>query len=275
MTATHPTVIKLDGTSEPFNADKLRNSLYRSGATREEADRIVQAIEADLYDGITTAQIYKNAFALLRHGERPIAARYSMKRAIRELGPSGFPFEDFVAQLFTAQGYRTETGIMVAGRCAEHELDLRAKRGDTVIGAELKFHNNLGIKSDLKVALYVHARFEDLKAAQEKNGITEGWLITNTSFTQNAIDYARCVGLTVVSWSYPEGNTLQDLIERSGVQPVTALTALSAREKRLLLERRVVLCKTLPDHTQVMESIGMPSDRIEEALRESRFVCGV
>ena len=274
MPTSHVTVIKLDGTPEAFDPDKLRASLLRSGAAREDVEAIVAEIEPTLVDGTTTSQIYKRAFALLKRQVRPVAARYSMKRAIQELGPSGFPFEDFVTEIFRAQGYKTATGLIVPGRCVEHELDVRAEKGDTVIGAELKFHNNLGIKSDLKIALYVHARFEDLIAAQEKNHITEGWLITNTSFTQNAIQYAECAGLKMVSWSYPQGGTLQDLIERSGVQPVTALTSLTQREKRLLLERRVVLCKTLPDNAQAMESIGMPGRRIDEALQESRAVCG-
>lgn len=269
------TVIKLDGTPESFAPEKLRMSLLRSGAAREDAEQIIEQIKPWLRDGITTSEIYKRAFALLKRYERPIAARYSMKRAIRELGPSGFPFEDFVTEMFRAQDYVTATGIIVSGRCVEHELDVRAQKGETVIGAELKFHNNLGIKSDLKIALYVHARFEDLKAAKEKNHITEGWLITNTNFTQNAIEYAKCVGLKMISWSYPEGQTLQDLIERSGVQPITALTSLTQREKRLLLERRVVLCKTLPDHAQVMESIGMGDKRIDEVLKESHAVCSI
>lgn len=268
------TVIKLDGTPEPFAPEKLFASLRRSGAAEDQAHRIVSEVEQSLRDGIKTSEIYRRAFSILRKTERPIAARYSLKRAIRELGPSGFPFEDFVSEMFKARGYKVTTGSMVQGRCAEHELDLRAEKDGTVIGAELKFHNNLGIKSDLKVALYVHARFEDLKANAQSNGITEGWLITNTSFTQNAIDYARCAGLTMISWNHPEGKTLQDLIEESGVQPITALTSLTQKEKRLLLERKVVLCKLLPESAEVMESIGMPAHRIDTTLRESQALCG-
>jgi hypothetical protein len=268
------TVIKLDGTPEPFAPEKLLASLRRSGAVEDTARRIVSEVEQTLRDGIRTSEIYRRAFSLLRKTEHPVAARYSLKRAIRELGPSGFPFEDFVSEMFRARGYTVATGTMVKGRCAEHELDLRAEKDGKVIGAELKFHNNLGIKSDLKIALYVHARFEDLKAHVAHNGISEGWLITNTSFTENALNYAKCVGLTMISWSYPEGGTLQDLIEDSGVQPITALTSLTLKEKRLLLERKVVLCKLLPESASVMESIGMTASRIDTTLRESQALCG-
>lgn len=275
MTSSPVTVIKLDGTPEAFNSEKLRSSLRRSGAESEITEAIVRQIEAEITEGITTAEIYRRAFSLLRKQERPTAARYSMKRAIRELGPSGFPFEDFVGEIFKARGYAVSTGSMVKGRCALHELDMRAEKDGSVIGAELKFHNNLGIKSDLKIALYVHARFEDLKTAKDQNGITEGWLITNTSFTQNAIDYAACVGLTMISWNYPAGNTLQDLIEEAKVQPVTALTSLTQREKRLLLEQEIVLCRSLPEQTKAMEAMGMPNSRIGLVLKESKAVCGV
>jgi len=50
-------------------------------------------------DGMTTADIYGQAFALLRKRHGPTAVKYSIRRAMLELGPDGFPFEKFVARI--------------------------------------------------------------------------------------------------------------------------------------------------------------------------------
>ena len=62
----------------------------------------------------------------------------------------------------------------------------------------MKFHNELGMKSDLKVALYVKARVDDLKKHKAERGerpIDEGWIITNTKFSKMAVQYANCNGM--------------------------------------------------------------------------------
>jgi len=166
-------ITKADGNRVPFDATKLYTSLHRIGANKETADHIVNQIEKELVSGMSTTQIYKRAFSLLRKEERPSAARYSMKRAVLALGPSGFPFEKFVAEIFKERGFAAIVGEMVQGSCAKHEVDMVAQKNATHIGAELKFHNRLGTKSDLKDALYVSARFEDIKKAQNSGAITK------------------------------------------------------------------------------------------------------
>ena len=127
-------------------------------------------MERELVDGITTKEIYHKAFELLHKEEKPIALKYSLKRAIMELGPSGFPFEKFVAEIFKFKGYTAETGKLVKGFCVEHEVDVVAWNKDKLIMCEAKFHNDPGMKSDLKVALYVKARFDDLRKMTYKYG---------------------------------------------------------------------------------------------------------
>jgi len=268
-------ITKADGNLVPFDVSKLYTSLHRTGARRETADRIVAEIEKELVSGMSTTKIYKRAFSLLRKEERPSAARYSMKRALLALGPSGFPFEKFVAEIFKERGFTAIVGEMVQGSCAKHEVDMVARKNAVHIGAELKFHNRLGTKSDLKDALYVSARFEDIKKAQkDTNGITEGWFITNTKFTKNAIRYGSCAGLTMVSWDYPKQGNLQDLIEEAGVQPVTCLTTLSQRDKIQLLQNDIVLCRTIHQKEDVLHSLGLNPSKIKAAIDESNVLCG-
>jgi len=267
-------ITKQDGTKEPFDADKLRNSLSRSGATGKEIDEVVGYVEKDLKDGMSTSEIYKHAFSYLEHKEKPIAARYSMKRAILALGPSGYPFENFIAEIFRAKGYSVEVGKIIQGACVEHEVDIIAQKNGERLGAEVKFHNKLGIRSDLKVVLYVHARFEDIRNNEgQKNQINADWLITNTKFTKNAIKYGNCVDMKMISWNYPKEGNLHDLINKTGVQPITALTTLSGAEKNKLMEQKVALCRNIENNEEILRSIGLNEEKIGNILAESQALC--
>lgn len=272
-------VVKADGTTEIFDENKLIGSLNRSGASKDAVAQVLARIHQELTAGMTTAHIYRRAFSLLSKLEKPAASRYSLKRAILELGPSGFPFEDYVASIFRAKGYQTKSRIIVAGHCARHELDLMASKEGQCIGAEIKFHNDAGLKSDLKIALYIYARFLDLierkKAAGQECELTEGWAITNTKFTDDAHTYAACAGLKILDWSYPEGHNLQDWIEETRSHPLTCLTTLTRVEKTRLLSKGVVLCNALPQNPAVLHEAGVPDKKVDSVFKEVENLCTV
>jgi hypothetical protein len=213
-------IIKASGEKQQLNEEKLRSSLKRSGATDEAIEECLSHIENELHEGVTTAEIYKHAFDFLHRWKEPVAMRYALRRAVLALGPTGFPFEKFIAEYFRDKGFEAVTDQEVLGVCVPHEVDVVAWNNDKLIMAEAKFHNELGIKSDLKVALYIKARFDDLKANVFNYGgkdrkITDAWLITNTKFSSTAIHYGACQNLTMIGWNYPEHGNLQDMIESS------------------------------------------------------------
>lgn len=266
-------VAKADGTLEPFNVSKLKQSLLRSGATQPEVITIVSQIEPLLYDGIKTQEIYRHAFELLRASEVVVAARYSLRRALFNLGPTGFPFEDFLAKLFTAEGYTTKVRVILQGNCAEHELDIAAYKEDHSFVAEAKFHSHPGMKSDLQVALYSFARLHDLRNAkicsQDICGITELWIITNTKFTSSAEKYALCSGLKLLSWDFPKGNNLHDRIQRYGMYPITVLQTLSLSQKRALIDRGIIVCSDLLERPNLLRHAHISPKRMEMVLDEA------
>lgn len=271
-------IVKADGTEEPFKLSKLQSSLKRLGVLRADIEAIAGEVSNEVEEGNTTDDIYNKVYSKLqKSNNRTAAARYSLRRALFDLGPSGFPFESFVAEIFRAKGYRARTGVMLRGNCSKHEIDVLAEKRMERVGAELKFHNSLGMKTDLKVALYVHARFEDIhKHAVSVTGgidVTRRLLVTNTKFTKNAIDYATCVGLELIGWSYPKKGNLQDLIEETGLHPLTCLTSLSTQEKQRLLDTKVVLCKTLRDNPNIMRKSGIKENRVNEVIKESEVLC--
>lgn len=276
------TVVKQDGTREPFDPDKLRESLRQAQTPDDEVEKIVAHIESELEDGQTTTEIYKHAYELLKLRKHAYAARYSLKDAVAELGPTGYPFENFVAEIFKQRGYDTQTDVYIEGKCIEHEIDVVAETDDSLILVEAKFHNGPHIKSDLKVALYIKARFNDLAANDYGEFNTKGkrvehWLVTNTKFTEKAVEYGTCADLTIVGWGYPTESekidNLETLIETSALQPVTALTTLSSSNKRDLTDNDVVLCRTLRTNKHELKKIGLSDEQIEEVMSEVNDLC--
>ncbi|OIO30583.1 hypothetical protein AUJ77_02115 [Candidatus Nomurabacteria bacterium CG1_02_43_90] len=272
-------VIKTSGERQPFSLTKLRRSLVRSGADSETVERIVDHIIPELHNGMRTSAIYKHSYSILKRNKYPVAIRYSLRKAVMELGPSGFPFEKFIAEILRVKGYTARTGVILPGFCVSHEVDVLMEKADRHIFVECKFHNQQGIKTDVKVALYVHARFldlqkgHDLKEAGSVPRVHEGWLVTNTKLTSDAIQYANCAGLTIIGWDYPEQGNLQDLILETGVHPLTFLSTLSTHEKMALLGKGVVLCSDLKKDNTHLKAIGISDDQIKKVVNEIDRVC--
>jgi hypothetical protein len=271
-------ITKASGQKEPFDRNKLLASLNRCKATEKEAQQVLSHIEAELEDGMTTDLIYRHAYSVLKKLGNPTAfAKYSLRRALSGLGPTGFPFEKFIAETMKKRGFTVETDQMVMGACVPHEVDVVAHNEDKLIMMEVKFHNELGEKSDLKVALYVKARFDDLRAVRHNYGKTrvldEGWLVTNTKFSTNAITYGECAGLKMVGWNYPKKGNLEHLIEESGLHPITCLKSLTEKDASLLLERGMVLCTQILERPNELAEAGLDNRKVQEISAEAKVVC--
>ncbi|KND49614.1 MAG: hypothetical protein AB203_00840 [Parcubacteria bacterium C7867-008] len=267
-----PDIVKADGTVETFVPEKLEESLRRAGAGAGAAEKIRRTIEASIAPGSESNDIYRRAFQMLRREGHAAAARYSLRRALFEFGPSGHPFEDFVSELFKKEGWKIETRRLIAGKCVTHEVDVYATRGNETLAAELKYHNDPGYKTDVKVALYVKARFDDIwqcdPAVNKSCPIDRGYLITNTKFTSQAVDYATCSGLNLLGWSYPHHGNLYDRIIASGLYPITALTTVRKAEKRLLIDRNISTTDLLRQHRELLREIGVTPERVGSIVAE-------
>jgi hypothetical protein len=273
-------ITKSSGHIVPFNRGKLKHSLLRSGANAEQADEIVSEVMDMLVEGMSTRKIYKTAFRLLKNVSRPFAARYKLKRAIMELGPSGFPFEQFVAELLKYKGYKIQVGVIVKGHCVNHEIDVIAEKDEHHFMIECKFHNRQGYVSDVKIPLYIRSRFLDVEASWKQiDGHAEkfhqGWVVTNTRFSDDAAQYGRCMNLNLVGWDYPKNNGMKDWIDGSGLHPITCLTTLTQREKQQLLDKKIVLCKTMHHNHSALQSIGIKSPRLEKVMEECEALCKI
>ena len=274
-------ITKSDGSTEPFDPMKLKMSLQKAGTSVITAEEIAKDIAEWIVEPITTNAIYKKAFKLLheKEGKAP-ALRYSLRRSIAELGPTGFPFEQFIAAILRKKGYAVETGRMVQGRCVDHEVDVVAWNEKELLLGEVKFHSDLGAKSDLKVALYIKSRFDDLKTAivatpTDERKMTDGMLITNTKFTQKAIEYGNCAGVNMIGWNYPDKGSLHDLIGETGIHPVTCLPSLDQAEKQFIINQKIVDCETFINSPGIFEMMPSLAAKKADILADAESICGL
>tara|TARA_R110002012_G_scaffold267202_2_gene450892 strand:- start:378 stop:1226 length:849 start_codon:yes stop_codon:yes gene_type:complete len=270
-------IIKHSGQKAKFSIEKLKASLRKSDADEALVSEIANNVRDELYQGISTKEIYNRAFSLLKKKKKGYASKYKLKKAIYELGPTGFPFEKFVGALLFYSGYEVKTGQILQGKCVTHEVDVVAHKNGQYLVAECKFHSDEGRNCDVKVPLYIHSRYRDILNyyGDKNNGEipNEGWVVTNTRFTEDAIKYGNCVGLHLLSWDLPKDNGIKDHIDRLGLYPVTVSTLLTQREKQFLLSRDVVLCKQLIDDHFYLDHLGISEKRKERILGEIELLC--
>src|SRR3989344_2233701 len=256
------------------------NRFQYNGGMQKQVEIIKANGEREFFDdGMTTDHIYRHAFSVLKDVQNPRAIRrYSLRRALIDLGPTGFPFERFLAKLFASQGFEVKNDQILQGRCVPHEVDLVAYNENKLVMVESKFHNRMGEKSDVKVALYVKARFDDLSEQLFDYGkarpLDEGWLVTNTKFTENAIKFGVCAGLKMVGWNYPEKGSMRDLIEDSRLHPVTCLPSLTKEERELLLNNDMVLCSQILDSQSKLIELGIKREKVTTIAAEAEALCG-
>ena len=252
--------------------------MERAGANEITINEIVKNIEDIVFDGMTTKKIYQMAFKMLKRKSRVSASKYKLKKALMELGPSGYPFEKFVGKLLEHEGFQTQVSSIIQGSCVTHEVDVIAQKDKKHYMIECKYHSDQGRFCNVKIPLYIHSRFLDVEKQWEKQQghktkFHQGGVYTNTRFTTDAIQYGTCVGLMLTSWDYPEGNGLKERIDKSGLHPLTSLTTLTKAEKSKLLDKGIVLCKELHETPTLLNEIGIDKTRHKKILEDSEALC--
>lgn len=273
-------ITKSTGEKVRFSMAKLEKSLKHSGANDALVEEIVQRVQEELYPGITTREIHNRAFSMLKKKKSVYASKYKLKKAIYELGPSGFPFERFISGILHYSGYETKVGEVVQGTCVPHEIDVLAYKNGTLNIIECKFHGEDGLKCNVKIPLYINSRYKDVKGPLESKKDkhfenTLGWVVTNTRFSVDAHNYGKCAGLYLLSWDHPKDDGLKERIDRLRLYPITVSTLLSNREKQFLLNRDVVLCRQLVHDSFYLDHLGVSNGRKQRILNEMKSLCNL
>jgi 2-phosphoglycerate kinase len=102
-------ILKANGVSEPFSEEKLRASIQRAGIPAGVQDQVLAHVQSNLHENISSQEVYRRVHEFLQNQPHPGVIRYKLKQALMELGPTGYPFEDFVTEILKAKGYLTQT----------------------------------------------------------------------------------------------------------------------------------------------------------------------
>jgi len=264
---------KASGELESFDPQKLMTSLKNSGAQEDAIDEIVKDITEWVYDGVSTRKLYSRAYSLLNRISKSGAMLYRLKKAIIDLGPSGYPFEHFIGEIFRRRGYEVEVGKILQGASITHEMDVLAFRDDVQVLAECKFSVNQGNSVSIQVPLYVNSRVQDIvekwrEDERYRDIRFEVWIVTNSRFSPDSIQYSKSKGICLMGWDYPGEDALKRVIERERIFPITILSKLNKAEKRALIDASVVTCAQLLDETWRLEKMGLPSKKRRQVLKE-------
>ncbi|SFS53359.1 ATP cone domain-containing protein [Sphingobacterium wenxiniae] len=267
-------VTKYSGEVVPFDANSLRHSLTRSGATDEEVDKVYEDIKTHLYDGITTRELYEWAYAALKKQRNSYAARYSLKKALRDLGPEGFYFEKWISRLFAADGFETITGQTVQGHAVTHEIDVVAVKEDVMYAIECKFRNDVDAKISVTTPMYFMSRLKDISDIsydffEGKRNFTGGCLVTNAYLTTDSISFGEYYRLNMLSWNYPVKNSLKLQVDNNGLYPITCLSTLKQKEKTDLLKLQCILVQDLVNHPSFLDHIDIEQHKKKHVVLEA------
>lgn len=265
-------ITKASGEVEAFERKKLAESLRRSGADETSVTEITEAIVDWLKDGVSTKKIYSHAYSLLAKQKTSASARYKVKYALMQLGSSGYPFEHFIGELFKKKGYDVQVGQILQGCSITHEMDVIATLAQVQHLMECKHSKIQGRYVSIQVPLYVHSRVNDIvnKRLNEQaySGFTfTTWVVTNTRFSSDSMEYAKYYGINLLAWDYPFGKGIKDLIEQERLYPITVLESLTAKNKNYLVDNGVITCNELLNRIDIVETLELP-DRRKNALRK-------
>ena len=267
-------VKKYSGELVDFDINRLKGSLLKSGATADVVDDIWDTMKPSLYDGITTRALYTMAFRLLKKRAHSFAARYSLKKALRDLGPAGYHFEKWIGRLFEHAHYQTVTGQIINGNAVSHEVDVVAQNDTEMLAIECKFRNTVDAKISVTTPMYFLSRIKDLMGIDftffgKTRQFTSGWLVTNAYMTTDSIQFAEYYGVNLLAWDYPAETSIKRRVDNAGLYPVTCLTTIVKAEKELLLAQGCILVKDILDHPEYLETLGCAQRKQERIIQEA------
>ncbi len=271
-------IIKSAGEKQEFSKQKLLESLHRAQIDEKTAREIVEDI-VRMPNIKSTDDLHYTILRKLKDRKIVYAAKYNLRRAITQLGPSGYPFEQFIARLLKEKGYSVKTNQILQGKCITHEIDVLGFKDKKHYIFECKFHNKTGFKSSIQTVLYMKSRYEDILAKWRQvegnnKHLHKVWIVTNTKFTSDAKNYAKCIGMGLISWRYPSGSGLVDLIEETGLHPVTAIVSLTKKQKRYIINNGLVVCREVETKKDVLEKIGVKGKKLKQIIKEANEICG-
>lgn len=270
-------VIKSTGEKQVFSWNKVYHSVKRVGGSSDFAKQIADKVQEEVQPGWTTLQISQRVRVLLKSKKPSSAIKFNLFWAMTQLGPTGFPFQEYIARIFEAQGFKVKIEKWARGKCVRHAVDFIADNGRTIYIGECKYHNTRGVKTNVGVILHYFARFNDIQnglgfvRAKREEKIVKTIIVTNTQFTTEAIKYARCVGQELWGWNYPSRQGLEIIIDARKLYPITILPSFrGARLMQVFSERGLILARDVLNKKLHLKNLNLSPKLLSALQKEAR-----
>ncbi len=276
-------VVKMDGTKAEFDKKRIIRTARRAGASLSLAKEVADEVASRVYDGITTREILKIVRELLREHDPYLARIYALKDAISMLNPDLYEFEYYVASLFRIMGYDAVRSPepKPRGKCIEHEIDVLIKKDGMIGIVECKHHHKDRTFTGLDVVMRQRARFEDLRegyamGVKHSLDVRECWVVTNTKFSEHAIKYAKCRDIKLMSWNYPYGSSLSEMVNKTRAFPLTIINVPLKYRSGLIKARVSNIRELLEADAKVLRRAGISESEIRVFKRRAEKIveCG-
>ena len=263
-------VLKRDRTEEIFSKEKLCASLTQIGAGEHTARYVCNMIDQSIDLKISTDEIFKRTRDYLYRIDPNLSALYALERGLSTLGPSGFAFEQYIAAIFVEMGYQVQTNVYLKGEGVDHEIDVYAEKGNIIFISEAKYKNDFKLKTHINHVMYADARLQDIRRRARREGDPREyymWVVTNTKFTDNAINYVAYRDIQLLGWNYPPFINLMKLVSGKKMYPVTILPSITKSVLKKLAHKELILVKYLTrfDVDDLMKGFGI-SHRLARKL---------
>jgi len=268
-------VLKANGEKERFSAEKIYRSARRVGASNSLAKAITKEIEREAYSGIKTSEIFRKVRRSLKKRIPRTALRFNLKEGIRRLGPTGFPFEKYIGEIFSKNGFKVKLNQHISGYCCGgYEIDFLAEKDNLIYVGECKYRNLFKGKVHSEVALANYARFLDIKKGEflQKTGKkVKSLLVTNRKFTSRAVEYSNCVGVSLLGWNYPADRGLEYLIETKKLYPITILPSLGRSLAQLFASKKIMLVEDILKYSPegLVKEVRISEAKLKKLRREA------
>ncbi len=268
-------VNKADGSKQLFDEKKIVQTCLRMGANREEAIQVARQIERSVYEGITTRKILQMIFSLMRKHKPAVKHLFDLKHGI-SLMASKPEFEAFVRVLLVHSGFKVEPNMILRGLCGEHEADAIATKDGLTYFVEVKHHGSYHALTGLDESRIARAILEDVTEGYS-HGLTRikidrAMIVTNTRYSEHAINYGRCRDILQVGWASPEVFGLREMVEKHRLYPLSCLRGISAEVRLRLVEAGIVVIKQLleQDLRYIERKTGLPRETVLSTMEKAK-----
>ncbi|MCK9393842.1 MAG: restriction endonuclease [Candidatus Paceibacterota bacterium] len=270
-------VINASGEKELFSEKKFSSSIKRAGASGVVVSKVLSDVKKNIFPDIKTSEIFKLAKSSLEKEQLKFALRFSLKESIKSLGPAGFFFEKYIAEVFKQYGYEIKVDQTISGKCINYEMDIIAKKDKVIYLGECKYRNRAGEKIDVNVCLKEFALLYDVRSGNYFSGSPDcsiqSLIVTNTKFTEQAIKYAECKRIYLLGWRYPKEGGLEKLIEDKKLYPITILPSFKKYLMDFFVSKNMMLAKDvleIKDIVKFAETAKISKKSINDLYRDAR-----